>query len=392
MRIAYLDCSSGISGNMILGAMIDSGLAIDDLKRQLEKLDLPGYKIKAYKVVRRHIAGTFVKVTTEDLGIERHLQDILEIIEDSSLSRGVKDNSGAAFRRLAHAEAGVHGLDVEDIHFHEVGATDAIVDVVGSMIGIETLGIEAVYSSAVHLGTGFVKCAHGMFPVPAPATLSLVKGVPTYGRDVEAELTTPTGAAILTTLATQYGKAPRMTIDSIGYGAGSRDLPIPNLLRISIGESSAGEGSLDEDRITVVEANIDDMNPELYDHVMRLLLDRGALDVFLTPIQMKRNRPAVKLSVLTRPGEVDRVFDVLFAETTTLGARFYDAARKKLIREIIQVDTRYGTVRVKLGKVGEAVRNVSPEYEDCRCLAQERDVPLKTVYDAAKRAATDALG
>jgi len=390
MRIAYFDCPSGISGNMMLGALIDAGLEIAELRHELSKLRLSGYEIKSWRVVKKHIAGTFVKVETQEIGIERHLRDIVEIIEGSTLSDDVKQKSVAVFEKLAHAEAAVHGLDVEDIHFHEVGALDAIVDIVGSVIGLRLLGIEVVYSSALHLGTGFVKCAHGLLPVPAPATLALVKGVPTYGRDIEAELTTPTGAAIITTLAKEFGRAPLMEVEAIGYGAGSRDLPIPNLLRVSVGETQSTGQGYSEDTITVIETNIDDMNPEFYDHVMDQLLERGALDVFLTPIQMKRNRPAVKLSLLVKASDLDRMLDVLFSETTTMGVRLYEVARKKLVRESVIVDTPYGKVSVKLGKLGDALKNVSPEHEDCLILAEEQGVPLKEVYHAARQAAFEA--
>jgi len=242
----------------------------------------------------------------------------------------------------------------------------------------------------LHLGTGAVECAHGLFPVPAPATLALVKGVPTYGRDIEAELTTPTGAAIITTLAREFGHAPLMRLEAIGYGAGSRDLAIPNVLRVSLGQTQLADQGYDEDTVTVVETNIDDLNPEFYDHVMDRLFEAGALDVFLTPVQMKRNRPAVKLSLLIKPDDLDPMLDILFTETTTLGVRLHEVARKKLTRESIVVDTPYGEVSVKLGLLGDTLKNVSPEYEDCRLLTQEQDVPLKEIYHAARRAALEA--
>jgi uncharacterized protein (TIGR00299 family) protein len=358
----------------------------------LAKLKLANYKIEASKVLKRYIAGTLVDVKTHKEGVERHLGDILDIIERSDLSEEVKGTSRAIFTKLAEAEAKVHGLDVEDIHFHEVGGLDAIVDIVGSVVGLRSLGIEEVYSSPLHLGTGFVECAHGMLPVPAPATLELVRGVPTYGRDVEAELTTPTGAAIITTLAKGFGRAPLMEVGAIGYGVGHRDLPIPNLLRISIGEAvEAGVWGYEEDVVTVIEANIDDMNPEFYDHVMGRLFEKGALDVFLTPIQMKRNRPAVKLSALAREANVSGVLDAFFEETTTLGVRLYEMRRKKLARESIVVETKYGRVDVKVGKLGDVVKNVSPEYEDCRRTASQLGVSLKEVYEEARRAAREMI-
>ena len=386
MKIAYFDCPSGISGNMVLGALIDAGLQIEDLRRELAKLNLPGYGIVARKVQKRHITGTLVDVATEEEGVERHLGDILDILEGSTLSREVVETGRMIFTRLAEAEAKVHGVGVEEIHFHEVGGLDAIVDVVGSVVGLKLLGIEEVYSSPLHLGRGTVQCAHGLLPVPAPATLELVKGATVYGRDIEAELTTPTGAAIITTLAKGFGRAPMMEMEATGYGAGNRDLPIPNLLRISIGEAESKVGGYEEDVVTVVEANIDDMNPELYDHVMGKLFKGGALDVFLTPIQMKRNRPAVKLSALVRGNDLGRMLDLFFDETTTLGVRLYEVDRVKLARESIVVDTKYGQVSVKVGKLGSTVKNVSPEYEECRKIAVERGIPLKEVYEEVRTA------
>ena len=392
MRIAYFDCFSGISGNMILGALLDVGLGLEVLREALAGLQISGYEIKARRVVKKHIACTLVDVETSEVGVERHLSDILDIIGESTLPEEVKETCGRIFTRLAEAEAKVHGLDVEDIHFHEVGGLDAIVDVVGSVVGLKLLGIEEAYSSPLHLGRGFVECAHGRFPVPAPATLELVRGVPTYGRDVEAELVTPTGAAIITTLAKGFGQAPPMEVEAIGYGAGHRDLPIPNLLRVSVGRAlRLEEQGYEEDIVTLMEANIDDMNPEFYEHVMARLFDKGALDVFLTPIQMKKSRPAVKLSAIVREADLNGVLDVFFEETTTLGVRLYEARRKKLTRERIVIETKYGKVGVKVGKLGDAVKNISPEYEDCRRIAEREGIPLKEVYEEARRAAGERI-
>lgn len=392
MRIVYFDCFSGISGNMVLGALIDAGLELDELRRELAKLKLAGYRIEARRVLKRYIAGTLVDVKTQEEGIERHLGDILDIIEGSALPGEIKETCRRIFTKLAEAEAKVHGLDVEDIHFHEVGGLDAIVDIVGSVVGLKLLGIEEVYSSPLHLGTGFVECVHGRLPGPAPATLELVKGVPTYGRDIEAELVTPTGAAIITTLAKAFGRTPLMEVEAIGYGAGHRDLPIPNLLRVSIGKALEPEWrGYEEDVVTLIEANIDDMNPQLCEHVMQRLFERGALDVFLTPIQMKKSRPAVKLSAIVRAADLSEVLDTFFDETTTLGVRLYEASRKKLSRESIVVETKYGRVSIKVGKLGDVVKNMSPEYEDCRRIASQLDIPLKEIYDEAKRAATEMI-
>jgi uncharacterized protein (TIGR00299 family) protein len=277
-------------------------------------------------------------------------------------------------------------VSVEEIHFHEVGGLDAIVDVVGTIIGLKLLGIEEVYSSPLHLGKGFVKCAHGLLPVPAPATLELVKGLPVYGWDIEAELVTPTGAAIISTLA-KFDPPPPMRVERIGYGAGHRDLPIPNLLRLVIAITYPHAGELEQDTVVLLETNIDDMNPEFYEYVMDKLFQKGALDVFLTPIQMKRNRPATMLNIIVGRENVDEMLEVIFEETTTLGVRIQDIQRKKLIRESIVVHTRYGPISVKLAKLDGVVKNVSPEYEECRQIAEEHHVPLKVVYEEAKKTA-----
>ena len=386
MKLAYFDCFSGISGNMVLGALLDAGLGLDALKEALAGLKVSGYEIEARKVKRKGIAGTLVDVRASEGEVGRSLGDVLKIIEESDLPEDVKERAGAIFTRLAEAEARVHGVNVEEIHFHEVGGVDAIVDIIGSVIGLKLLGIEEVYSSPLHLGRGFVECAHGTLPVPAPATLELVKGVPVYGWDIEAELVTPTGAAIITALA-RFDPPPPVRVERVGCGAGHRDLPIPNLLRLLIGTSpQPGEG-LEEDSVLLLETNIDDMNPEFYEHVMSRLFQRGALDVFLTPIQMKRSRPAVMLSVIVGQKDVDEVLDVIFEETTTLGVRMQEVRRRKLARESILVDTRYGPIAVKVARLGGVVKNISPEYEECRRLAEQRGVPLKVVYEEARRAA-----
>jgi len=393
-RIAYIDCFSGISGNMFLGALVDAGLEIRQLRTELARLPVNDYTIEAEPVRRRGLRGTHVTVNVEEQGVERHLTDVEAIIQDSNLPEPVKTGSRAIFRRLAEAEAAVHGLPVERVHFHEVGAVDAIVDVVGAVIGLWLLQVDQVYASPVRVGRGTVTCAHGTLPVPAPATVELLRGVPIYGRDVEAELVTPTGAAILTTLAEGFGTAPPMEVTHIGYGAGTRELPIPNLLRLSIGEEAAkpetrpaNSTGYEQDVVTLIEANIDDMNPQWYEHVMDRLFETGALDVFLTPIQMKQNRPATKLSVLVEEEHQLPILDALFAETTTIGVRTCQLERWKLARERIMVDTPYGSVGVKVARRGDKVLNMAPEHRDCKRVAKERSVPLKEVHEAAVAAA-----
>ncbi len=392
MKIAYFDCFSGISGDMILGALVDAGLEMERLKAELARLPLSGYTLSAQTVRKRGLRGTHVEVEVSEKGVERHLHEIEEIIEGSDLPGEVKSRGLAIFQRLAEAEAHVHGIPVGRVHFHEVGAMDAIVDVVGAVIGLWLLGIERVYASPVHVGRGTVTCAHGTLPVPAPATQELLRGVPIYGRDVDAELVTPTGAAILTTLAEEFGAAPPMQVEQVGYGAGSRDLPLPNLLRVSVGTMTEEVEGYEEDVVTVIKTNIDDMNPQLYDHVMEQLFGAGALDVFLTPIQMKRNRPGVQLSVLVVEEHVADVLDVLFAETTTIGVRTCPMRRWKLGRERVVVETRYGLVGVKVARRGGAVVNVAPEYRECQRVAREQGVPLKEVYQVTLEAARAQVG
>jgi uncharacterized protein (TIGR00299 family) protein len=386
MKLAYFDCPSGISGNMILGALLDAGLELDALKEALAALKISGYEMEATKVQRKGLAGTLVDVRVSEDQTARHLGDILEIIGESTLPSDVKEKAATVFTRLAEVEAKMHGVSVEEIHFHEVGSLDAIVDVVGAIIGLKLLGVEEVYSSLLHLGKGFVKCAHGLIPVPAPATLELVKGLPVYGWDIEAELVTPTGAAIISTLA-KFDLPPPMRVERIGYGAGHRDLPIPNLLRLVVATTHPHAGELGQDTVVLLETNIDDMNPEFYEYVMDRLFQKGALDVFLTPIQMKRNRPATVLSVIVGQEDVDKMLEVIFDETTTLGVRIQEIQRKKLIRESVMVHTCYGSISVKVAKLDGVVKNVSPEYEECRQIAEEHHVPLKVVYEEAEKAA-----
>ncbi|HUV39300.1 MAG TPA: nickel pincer cofactor biosynthesis protein LarC, partial [Planctomycetota bacterium] len=296
MRVIYFDCPTGASGDMIVAALIDAGLSVDVLRDELAKLPLEGYRVDAKRVTRAGIAGTKFDVTVEGQETHRHLGHIVKILDESDLSERVKRDSLAVFRRLAEAEARVHDTEVEKVHFHEVGAVDAIVDVVAAAVGLEKLGVREVICGALPTGSGFVRCAHGRLPVPAPATAELLGGFPVAASDLEAELTTPTGAAILTTLAARFGRRPAMTVETVGLGAGTQDFDdIPNLLRVFLGET-ADVG--DTDRVWVLETNIDDMSAELFETLFERLLELGALDVFTTPVQMKKNRPAVMLSTL----------------------------------------------------------------------------------------------
>jgi len=385
MSIAYLDCIAGASGDMILGALIDAGLDEQQLRQRLQALGLAEYELKTSRVQKGAIGATSVDVVVTGQVAERKLADIEAIILSSDLPTSIKDASLRIFRRVIEVEAGIHGADPSEVHLHEVGATDAIVDVVGSLLGLELLGVDKVYASRLPLGHGFVDCAHGRLPVPAPATLELLKGVPVVQYDVEGELVTPTGAAILTSLVEQFGPMPQMIVERIGYGAGKKDFPFPNVLRLLIGPGPFEAATMEE--VVILETNLDDMNPELYEHVMDSVFEAGALDVFLQPTQGKKNRPGVLLSVLCHPQDTLRLSSLLFAETTTLGIRQKAMRRLCLDRQTVKVRTTYGEVSVKVATLGEEIVNLSPEYEDCRRLARQTGKPLKEVYAAAQAAA-----
>lgn len=385
MRIAYFDCFSGVSGDMTLAALIDAGAPFDALQEALGRLGIGGYSLSVRRVVRNGIAAAGIDVRVEEGQHERHLADIERIIGASGLSDWVKERGIGVFRRLAQAEAAVHGTTPDEVHFHEVGGVDCIVDVVGSLVCLELLGVEEVYSSPLPTSRGFVECSHGVMPVPAPAAMELLRGVPTVPSGVEGEIVTPTGAALLSTLAAGFGEMPAMTPTAVGYGAGQKEFGRrPNLLRVVVGERiETGREAL---RVSLLEANIDDMNPELYEHVMAKLFDAGALDVYLTQVLMKKGRPAVLLTVVCEPQMEGAMADIVLAETSTLGVRVSTADRICLQREFRYAETPYGTVRVKIGRRGDSVLTVSPEYADCRRIAEERGVPLKEVYRAATAA------
>lgn len=396
MRQIYFDCFSGISGDMILGALIDAGLDIEDLREGLSRLGLKGYEIRAEKTSRRRLSGTSFFVDVQEArSSDRRLSHILDLLKGSDLPAAVREKAGAIFTRLAETEAAIHSTTPEKIHFHEVGAVDAIVDVVGTLIGLERLGIDEVYASPVNVGGGFVECKHGVLPVPAPATVKLFEGTPIYSRGPQAELATPTGAVLLTSLAKSFGPLPPQKVLSIGYGVGKSDFPDwPNLLRVIIGEPAevhahAGEGESDE--VVVMSTTIDDMNPENFEYLMELLLEEGALDVYLTPIQAKKTRPGTLLTLLCPPGGASAMASILFSESTTFGVRYHTEARLKLSREILEVTTSWGQVKVKIGSGGGDLPTVSPEFEDCKSIARASGVPLRRVYDAAREAAIRKL-
>jgi pyridinium-3,5-bisthiocarboxylic acid mononucleotide nickel chelatase len=455
MRVAYLDCIGGISGDMALGALLDAGVDVDQLLEGLRTLDLPPWELQTGRtrksgiaaatvevVVRGEAAGAapLVHVPPADAPLEHpphshdhthshthghghdhsHDQpsdhtsqtshtptpqhpntptpqhphtstfnDVAALIRASGLPGPVKEQAEAVYRRLAAAEAAVHGTTLERVHFHEVGAVDSIVDVVGSVYGLHLLGVERVLCSPLPTGKGFVRCAHGLMPIPPPATLELLKGCPLRQVDVEGELVTPTGAALAGALAESFGPLPGFTVREVGYGAGKKDFPFPNLLRVVIGDDQTIPS--EATAVTLVEANIDDQSPQLYEAVMAALFGAGALDVWLTPVFMKKNRPAQTVSVLCEPEDVEVITGVLFAESTTLGVRYTDWKRICLQREWVEVETPYGRVRVKVGRQNGELRTATPEYEDCRLRAGEAHVPVKLVQAAAAAAAWQLL-
>jgi pyridinium-3,5-bisthiocarboxylic acid mononucleotide nickel chelatase len=375
MKILYFDCFSGVSGDMTLAALLDLGLPQEKLQEDLKKLGLTNYSLEVRPGSRSGIGalGLEVKVGSHEEH-HRHFSDIRGMITRSSLDPGVKEMSLAIFQRLAEAEARVHRKKVEEVHFHEVGAVDSIVDIVGTAIGINFFRPDRIYASDLPMGWGFVHCQHGRLPLPAPATVEVLKGYPVKNVDVEGELVTPTGAAIVATLSSKASAFPPMKVEKIGYGMGKKEFPDrPNLLRLILGEATE---AYQTDRAMVLESNIDDMNPEFYDYLMDRLFQRGALDVSLSPLQMKKNRPGTLLRVIAEEKDADALSELILQESTTLGVRSFPVSRKKLPREVREVETRYGKVRVKIS--GEV--RFQPEYDDCRRIAREKGVPIQEVY------------
>jgi len=390
LKIAYFDCFSGVSGNMILGALVDLGLDLEQLRAELSKLALSGFGIESGKVTKRGIRATYVNVVTDHPDQARTLEDIFGLIEMSRLNDAIKDTGKRIFARMAEAEARVHDRSVEAVHLHEVGATDTLVDVFGSLIGLRALGIEEVRCSPLNLGSGLVQCSHGWLPVPAPITSELLRGVPAYTGKTEGELTTPTGAAIVTGVAAGFGNMPLMKVAGVGYGAGKMDPEIPNFLRVFTGERIHTADDFAKEAVMVLETNIDDMNPQFYDHIMESLLQAGALDVFLTPVQMKKNRPGVLLTVISRSEEARDLIGVLTRESTTLGVRITETRRVTLPRSAGVVNTRFGEIRIKVALRGDGASTVTPEYDDCKKAARAHKVPLSMVYSEVQRAWGDS--
>lgn len=387
-RIAYLDCNAGISGNMFLGALLDSGLPAPHLLQELKKLPIKLPEITITRTVKGGISAVYVDVSDRHEHHHRHLADIVGLINDSSLDSKVKDDAVRCFNILADAEAKVHGVAKDEIHFHEVGAVDAIVDIVGACIGLAYFNIKTLLASPVRMGFGTIQCAHGLIPLPGPAVSELLKGYKIYGGEYEGEWTTPTGAALLKTFTTGQGPIPRMNLESTGYGAGSADREIPNVLRLFLGES---EDANDQDSQVILETNIDDMNPELLGNLGELLLNVGARDYYFIPIQMKKNRPGILVSVISPAEAVSSIEKVLFEETSTLGIRRYPVNRTCLKRGEINVEYDGQMVRVKTGLMEGKIIKYAPEYEDCLRISKILKRPLREIYNKVNTEAEKIL-
>ena len=391
MRIAYFDCPSGAAGDMIMGALVDAGVPFEALRQELANLHLPGFWLERREVMKGVFRATKVDVHVHDHDADaagrshthaaRHLNAILELIGASGLPEPVKANAARIFRRLGEAEARVHGTSLDDVHFHEVGAVDAIVDIAGACIGLHLLGIDALHCSALPFGGGFVAGSHGRVPVPAPGTAELLKGFPVVDTGVKRELVTPTGAAILTTLAAGAGAMPAMTVEAVGYGAGDMDLDAPNVVRVFLGRAAEPRG---RETIVQVETTVDDMQPQLWEAVMERLFESGALDVYLTPVTMKKSRPGIVLTALCAPDRVTELSRVLFEESPTIGVRWTAYQRERLDREIITLATVYGPVPFKVSRLGGRVITATPEFTEIRRIAREKGLPVREVLDQAR--------
>ena len=393
MTVAYIDCIAGVSGDMLLGALLDAGVAESELRARLHDLALPGFALSVSKVQKVGIGAVKVDVQVTDHATERHVPAIIDLVERSAVADNVKRRAAAIFRRLGEVEAAIHGTTPERVHLHELGGIDTIVDVVGVLIGFDLLGVDKVVCSPLPLARGFVDAAHGRMPLPAPATAALLEGVPVTGAEVTGELVTPTGAALVTALAAEFGPLPTMELAATGYGAGNADRAIPNVVRLLVGRAPASGAAVDDDvpaePLYVVETNIDDMNPEWYDYVSAALFAAGAREVFTQPAAMKKNRPATLLSVLCRPDDRAALRRILFRETTTIGVREYPVQRYALQRAAATVETGYGAVRVKIVQGAGVERRWTPEYDDCRRAAEATGMPLQEVYRRALEAARD---
>ncbi len=371
MKILYFDCFSGISGDMLIGSLMGAGCDFKKWRGVMESLPLPGWSASVKKVRRGGLAGTKFTVKITSPQPQRNLPQIERIINKSKLPKAAKERALLVFDKLAHAEAKAHGIGIDLVHFHEIGAVDSIIDIAGTSLAIEMLRPDKIYFSALNLGSGEVKTAHGVLPVPAPATVELIHGIPVYQTDAKAELTTPTGAALAAILSDGFGQMPPMEVSSSGSGAGDMEIPgRPNLLRVFIGNKQNGIGDYEEDTAILIETNIDDMDPRVYEYVMEKLLKAGALDVWLTPVIMKKSRPATTLSALAAPEKASAIVDIIMEETTTFGVRISETYRRKLAREFVEAELPGGKVRVKVGKRRGKVLKAVPEYEDAKLAAE----------------------
>jgi pyridinium-3,5-bisthiocarboxylic acid mononucleotide nickel chelatase len=385
MRTLYFDCFAGASGDMILGAMVAAGVDPAALREQLSRLNVHGFSVNFETVTRSGLSATYAHVETTDEHRHRHLSDIRKIIESSDVSETAKQRSIEIFTRLAQAEARVHNEPVEHVHFHEVGALDAIVDIVGAAICFDLLKIDRFASSPLHVGSGTIEMAHGRFPVPPPAVAELLTGVPFYSTGIQGELLTPTGAAIITTVCKEFGPIPQMITEATGYGAGTCQYKdFPNVLRVLVGETEGA--SADDERLTMLETNIDDLSPQILGHVMDRAFELGALDCYFTPVQMKKNRPGTLVSILCEGKAEEDFLKLLFTETTTLGVRRYQVERRALQRSVMRVETQYGPIDVKVAHLNGRVVNEMPEFEQVRAAASKAGVPVKVVEDAVRAA------
>jgi uncharacterized protein (TIGR00299 family) protein len=400
MRVAYFDCPSGAAGDMVMGALVDAGVPFEALRAELGKLGLPGFTLERREVMKGVFRATKVDVHVHDHDHahgdaghahgephgrhehpKRNLGSILALITASGLEATVKAKAARIFTRLAEAEARVHGTTVDQVHFHEVGAVDAIVDVTGACIGLHLLGVDTVHCSALPVGGGFVTGAHGRIPIPGPGTAELLKGFPVVDTGVKRELVTPTGAAILTTLATSAGTMPAMTVEAVGYGAGDMDLEAPNVLRVFVGRAADSGG---RETIMQVETTVDDMQPQLWEAVMERLFEAGALDVYLTPVMMKKSRPGTVLTALCTPDKVTELSRVLFEESPTIGVRWTAYQRERLAREMVTLTTAYGAIAYKVSRLEGRVVTATPEFDEVRRIARAKGVPVREVLDLAR--------
>lgn len=384
MKIAYFDCTSGISGDMTLGALVDAGVDLAAIQAGIDSLGLPSCRLTQDEVKRKGFRATKVDVLHEPEHAHRHLHHITDMIDASALTESQKELAKRIFTRLGEAEAKVHGTTIRKVHFHEVGAVDSIADIVGSAIGLDLLGVDRIACSPIPTGTGHVTIAHGRVGIPAPATAELLTGIPLENSAIECELTTPTGAAIAATVVDEFGPLPAMTITAIGYGAGTRELESQaNVLRVMVGTTPESQPS---DQVWVLETNLDDVAGEVIGHCTTLLAEAGSLDVYTTAIQMKKNRPGIKISVLCQASDIGKLEKILFRETATLGIRRWPASRHKLDRRPHDVETQWGRIAGKLATLSDGSTSFSPEYESCRKVAETSNVPLKQIYDAARNA------